>query len=167
MHIAVLGNVFFERVDFPKDDHVQNENKHCRQHKLQDELVQINVHRYVDLPVLCGGAAHVVLVRFLNDDQSEDLRIRQQREDDEDGRQSVSRPAEHVLFEGEIDSDVALKCHTQHDPRRHEETNVLRKLVNLQKRQNFLRMFFDVAFSTSPKWNLFVLCGFFVRTHSH
>jgi len=55
----------------------------------------------------------------LDNDQSEDLRVGQDRKDYDDHGDRVSRSAEHVLAERELDGDESLKGHAEHEPAGH------------------------------------------------
>ena len=89
------------------------------------------MHDDVDVQVPGRRDAHGVQLVLLNDNQPEDLRVGQHGEDHHDDGHGTARFAQQVLLERKVDGDESFDGHTEHDPGRHEETQVFAEVVDL------------------------------------
>lgn len=84
----------------------------------------------VDVSVALWSHTHVAIL--LDDNKTEDLRVGEGCEYDQDDDNGVARTTERVFFERVADCDESLDGHTQDKPTWHQVAHVLGKLVDLR-----------------------------------
>lgn len=95
--------------DTAKNGHIGGQNEHGGKSKLKNDLIEVNMQDDINVSVALGSRAQFALT--LDDNQPEDLRIRQNGEDDQNDGDGVTRTAQRVFLERIIDGDEALDGH--------------------------------------------------------